>query len=125
MLAELVQERAAGDAVFLSRQRRPYTRFGVYRLVERCAAHVPSLAGRKITPHVIRHSSACHLLRAGVDLNTIRAWLGHASLDTTNIYAEIDLEMKAKAMALCDAAESGPIRPWKQNKGLMAFLGAL
>ena len=75
--------------------------------------------------HVIRHSSACHLLQAGVDLNTIRAWLGHASLDTTNIYAEIDLEMKAKAIALCDAAEPGPVRPWKENKGLMAFLGTL
>ena len=121
----LVQGRGTGDAVFLSRQRRPYTRFGVYRLVERCAARVPALAGRTITPHVIRHSSACHLLHAGVDLNTIRAWLGHASLDTTNIYAEIDLEMKAKAMALCDAAEPGPVRPWKENKGLMAFLGAL
>ena len=125
VLGALVQGRGAGDAVFLSRQRRPYTRFGVYRLVERCAARVPALAGRTITPHVIRHSSACHLLQAGVDLNTIRAWLGHASLDTTNIYAEIDLEMKAKAMALCDAAEPGPVRPWKENKGLMAFLGAL
>ena len=74
---------------------------------------------------MVRHTSACHLLQAGVDLNTIRAWLGHASIDTTNIYAEIDLEMKAKAMALCDAAEPGPDRPWKENKGLMAFLGAL
>ena len=125
VLSELVQERTPGDAVFLSRQQKPYTRFGVYRLVERCAARVPSLTDRKITPHVIRHTSACHLLHAGVDLNTIRAWLGHASLDTTNIYAEIDLEMKAKAMALCDAAEAGPDRPWKENKGLMAFLDAL
>ena len=58
--------------------RRPYTRFGVYRLVERCAARVPALAARKITPHVVRHTSACALLRAGVDLNTIRAGLGHA-----------------------------------------------
>ena len=124
-LAELVQGRAAGDAVFLSQQRRPYTRFGVYRLVERCAARVPSLAARRITPHTIRHTSACHLLQAGVDLNTIRAWLGHASLDTTNIYAEIDMEMKAKALALCDAAGPGPDRPWKANKGLMAFLAAL
>ena len=125
VLAELVQARTAGDAVFLSRQRRPYTRFGIYRLVERCAARVPSLAGTTITPHMIRHTSACHLLQAGVDLNTIRAWLGHASLDTTNIYAEIDLEMKERAMALCDAAEPGPSRPWKENKGLMAFLGTL
>ncbi len=125
VLAELVQGRAAGDSIFLSRQRRPYTRFGVYRLVERCATRVTSLASRRITPHTIRHTSACHLLQAGIDLNTIRAWLGHASVDTTNIYAEIDLEMKAKAMALCDGAESGPDRPWKANKGLMTFLGAL
>ena len=124
-LTELVQGRTAGDAVFLSRQRRPYTRFGIYRLVERSAARVPSLATRKITPHTIRHTSACHLLQAGIDLNTIRAWLGHASLDTTNIYAEIDIEMKAKVMALCDAAGPGPTRPWKSDKGLLTFLTTL
>ena len=122
VLAQLVRGRTAVDAVFFSRHGRAYTRFGVYRLVRRCAERVPSLDGRRITPHLIRHTSACHLLQAGVDLNTIRAWLGHISLDTTNIYAEIDIEMKARAMALCDAAQSGP---WKQNKGIMAFLGAL
>ena len=64
-------------------------------------------------------------MRAGVDINTIRAWLGHAGLDTTNIYAEIDLGIKARAMALCDVGEPGPERPWKENRGLMAFLNAL
>ena len=98
---------------------------GIYRLVERSAARVSSLAGRRITPHTIRLTSACHLLQAGIDLNTIRAWLGHASLDTTNIYAEIDMEMKARAMALCDAAEPGSDRPWRANTGLIAFLAAL
>jgi len=53
-------------------------------------------------PHTIRHMTATHLLVAGVDLNTIRAWLGHVSLDTTNIYAETDLALKAKALAACD-----------------------
>ena len=125
VLAELARGRTGGDAVFLSRYRKPYTRFGVYHLVARSAAGVPSLEGRKITPHVIRHSTACHLLQAGVDINTIRAWLGHVSLETTNIYAEIDLEMKARALAICDAAEAGPHRPWKEDKGLMAFLKAL
>ena len=125
ILAELVRGRSDDDAVFLSRHRKPYTRFGVYRLVERCAAHVPSLAERSITPHVVRHTSACHLLQAGVDLNTIRAWLGHVSLDTTNIYAEIDLQMKADAMALCDAGQPTPDRPWKEDKGVIAFLKAL
>ena len=124
-LSGLLQGRADGDAVFLSRQRRPYTRFGVYRLVERCAARVPELEGRKVTPHMIRHTSACNMLKAEIDLNTIRAWLGHESLDTTNVYAEIDLQTKAKAMALCDAAEEGPDRPWKEDKGLMAFLDKL
>ena len=124
-LGELVHRPADGDDVFISRHRRPYTRFGVYRLVERCAARVPSLADRAITPHVVRHSSACHLLQAGIDLNTIRAWLGHVSLDTTNIYAEIDLEMKAKAMALCDAGEPATDRPWKEDKGVIAFLNAI
>ena len=124
-LAELVKGREAGDAVFLSRHRRPYTRHGVYRLVERCAARVPELAGRKTTPHLVRHACACHLLKSRVDINTISSWLGHVSLETTNIYAEIDLEMKARAMALTDAAEPGPDRPWKEQKGLMAFLEAL
>ena len=50
----------------------------------------------------MRHTTAVHLLRSGVDINTIRAWLGHVSVDTTNIYAEVDLEMKAKALACVD-----------------------
>lgn len=124
-LRELSQGRANDDPVFLSRHRKRYTRFGIYRLVERCAGRVPTLAARPITPHVLRHTSACHLLQAGVDLNTIRAWLGHVSLDTTNIYAEIDLQMKAKAMALCDAGDPGPNRPWKEDKGVIAFLNSI
>ena len=47
---------------------------------------------------MLRHSCACHLLRSGVDINTIRAWLGHVSLATTNIYAEVDLKAKEEAM---------------------------
>ena len=122
VLIELVEGRAADDAVFLNRRRQPFTRFGVYWVVERCAAKVPALAGKKITPHVLRHTTACHMVFAGVDINTIRAWLGHSSIDTTNIYAEINLKMKAEAMALCDVTEPDPGRPWKEDKSLMAFL---
>ena len=124
-LARLLGNRSPDDAAFLSRLRRPFTRFGIYRLVERCAARVPALAEKRVTPHVLRHTAACHLLRAGLDLNTIRAWLGHVDLSTTNIYAEIDLEMKARAVALCDASEPRTSRPWKQNKGVIAFLKSL
>ncbi len=65
------------------------------------------------------------MLRAGVDLNTIRAWLGHASLESTLIYADLDLEAKAKAIALCDADEPAPARPVRDDKGLMDFLRTL
>ncbi|MCY4393644.1 MAG: tyrosine-type recombinase/integrase [Rhodospirillaceae bacterium] len=123
-LIELVDGRASGDVVFLNRQRQPFTRFGIYWVVERCAAQVPTLAKKKITPHVLRHTTACHMMFAGVDINIVRAWLGHSSIDTTNIYAEINLRMKAEAMALCDVADAGPGRPWKEDKDLMAFLNA-
>lgn len=74
---------------------------------------------------MLRHTTACQLVQAGIDLNTIRAWLGHVSLDTTNVYAEIDLETKARAMELCEEGEPGPGEPWKQDKGLIAFLNVL
>ncbi|MCY4589243.1 MAG: tyrosine-type recombinase/integrase [Alphaproteobacteria bacterium] len=124
VLAELVDGRADDDAVFLNRRRQPFTRFGVYSVVERCAAQVPALAGRKITPHVLRHTTASHLVFAGVDINTVRAWLGHTSIDTTNIYAEISLKMKAEAMALCDVPGPAPGPHWKEDRDLMAFLNS-
>ena len=67
-------------------------------------------------PHTIWHTAATHLLRAGVDINTIRAWRGHDSLDRTNVYAEIDLEMKAKALDRCTPLEEGgPKVPWRED----------
>ena len=125
VLTEQAAGRANGEPLFLSRYGRAYTRFGIYRLVERCAAAVPELSRKNTTPHSLRHTAACSLVRAGVDLNTVRAWLGHVSLDTTNIYAESDLEMKARAMELCDPVVAGPARPWKEDRGVMAFLRSL
>jgi integrase/recombinase XerD len=63
------------------------------------------MQGKRISPHSIRHTTAVHLLRAGVDINTIRAWLGHVSLNTTHVYAEVDLDMKAKALASVDITD--------------------
>ena len=121
VLCDLVREKQSSDPVFVNQLRQPYTRFGIYRLVERCAAKVPCLSRRRVSPHIIRHTCACHLLQAGVDLNTIRAWLGHERLDTTNIYAEIDMKMKIKAMELCEVGDSNSTS-WKRDKGLMEFL---
>jgi hypothetical protein len=104
-LKALIAGRSGQDPVFLNRCREGLTRIGICALVRRCAAQaarrVPSIGTKRVSPHVIRHTTAVHLLRAGVDINTIRAWLGHVSLDTTNIYAEVDLEMKAKALSEC------------------------
>jgi integrase/recombinase XerD len=63
------------------------------------------------------------LLRGGVDINTIRAWLGHVSLQTTNVYAEVDLEMKAKALKCMDTDGSGRVqRSWHKRPDLLEFL---
>src|SRR5260370_4582167 len=105
-LAPLIGCRPQDSPVFLNRYGAPVTRFGIHTLVERHAKQanerVPSLAKKRVSPHTIRHTTATHLLRAGVDINTIRAWLGPVSLDTTNVYAEVGLEMKEKALAASD-----------------------
>lgn len=128
-LKPLVAGRAAQDFVFLNRLGQPLTRFGIYSLVRRAVTQasrvLPSLAAKRISPHCLRHTCAVHLLRSGVDINTIRAWLGHVSLNTTNIYAEVDLEMKAKALARCDLPEEVTTKPWHSDAGLIGFLKAL
>jgi integrase/recombinase XerD len=93
--------------------------------VARAASQVGSLASKRVSPHTIRHTTATHLLRSGVDINTIRAWLGHVSLATTNVYAEVDLEMKAKALANCEVEGKSGSEPWKKNAELMDFLRTL
>ena len=102
-LRPLILGRGREESVFLNRRREPITRFGIYDVVRRhslkATSSQSSLRNKKVSPHTIRHTTAVSLLRAGVDINTIRAWLGHVSVDTTSIYAEVDLEMKAKALA--------------------------
>ncbi|MDE2039600.1 MAG: tyrosine-type recombinase/integrase [Elusimicrobia bacterium] len=129
LLGALIAAKQPKDRVFLNRNNQAFTRFGIYALVKRCAGkaaeRIKSLSPKRVSPHVIRHTTAVHLLRAGVDINTIRAWLGHVSLDTTNIYAEVDLEMKAKALGACEVQEGSRNRSWHQQAGLMAFLKGL
>lgn len=129
-LTRLVTGRDANDVVFLGRTNQPMTRFGIHRVVthyaELASAVVPSLIAKRVSPHTIRHTTAVHLLRAGVDINTIRAWLGHVSLDTTHVYAEVDMEMKAKALASVDISglPQAQRRP-RALPSLMTFLKGL
>jgi integrase/recombinase XerD len=125
----LISGRIPTERVFLNRRGEPITRFGIHTMVERyvkrVSVQIPSILTKRVSPHTIRHSTATHLLRAGVDINTIRAWLGHVNLSTTSIYAEIDLEMKAKALAHCEVMSSKPAKQWSEDKELMAFLRSL
>jgi integrase/recombinase XerD len=125
-LRNLVTGRGGTEPVFLNRRSEPLTRFGVHEIVIRYArlamSRVPEMRKKRIGPHTIRHTTATHLLRAGVDINTIRAWLGHVSINTTNIYAETDLEMKAKALGLCAVKNKRSPKRWRANPDLMSFL---
>ncbi len=136
LLKELIgsgHENKSG-ALFLSRQRKPLTRFGIYKIVKR---HTASLRGplaeekrRGISPHVFRHSTAVGLLENGVEVNVIRAWLGHVSLDTTNRYAEITLRTKQAAVVAClpPVEPSETLHPnsgWRKDEDLMKWLSSL
>jgi integrase/recombinase XerD len=127
-LQPLIPGRGTVDTLFLNRYGEAMTRFGIHAVVARhteaAAEKIPSLKAKRISPHTIRHTTATHLLRSGVDINTIRAWLGHVSIDTTNIYAETDLATKAKALAACDPGfrTNGHHRKWRNDRGLMSFL---
>ena len=89
--------------VFLNERGGPLTRFGVRLIlkkhVTKAAQRHASLKGKRLHPHSIRHSTAVHLLRSGVDLSTIAHWLGHVSVNTTNKYLAINLEAKREALA--------------------------
>jgi len=93
---------SAVRAVFLNAHGRPITRFGIRYLVRRhvalTASACPSLTSKHISPHSIRHTTAMHLLQAGNDLSVIKAWMGHADLNTTHAYVAIDMKMKRRAL---------------------------
>lgn len=90
------------DALFVSRLGKSFGRTGLWKLLrgyfQRAAARRESLRRKHLTPHSVRHSTACHLLRAGVDINVVKAWLGHADVSTTSGYIDLDLDKKRAAL---------------------------
>ena len=116
--------------IFKNRYGAPLTasgfRFRLRNYVRAAAASKPTLSQKRITPHVFRHTTAVHLIAAGVDVTVIRSWLGHAHLDTTSHYAQANLETKRKALEQADPSlrNSKPPR-WKRDTDLMAWLDSL
>lgn len=129
----LTEHRAAPhDPVFCARQNRPLTRFGIYKIVRRHASawDTNTPQARRVSPHLFRHTAAVHLLESGVEVNVIRGWLGHVSLDTTNRYAELTLRAKAEALRACEVScgTSAGIRSravWRDDKALLDWLNSL
>ena len=116
-------------SVFLNHRGEPLTRFGVRYLLrkylDRAKEQAPGLANKRLHPHSLRHSTAVALLKAGVDLSTISQWLGHASPNTTNKYATLDLEMKRKALAKIKPIPGQRPGAWRKNRTILDWLEAL
>lgn len=125
-LAELKED--ASDPLFPSSRGGPLSADALQRLVAKHAAaarrRCPSLVGKKVTPHALRHAAAVELLRRGVDHSVIALWLGHESTETTEIYLHAD--MRLKEQALTHATPSGVVPGrYKPQDDLLAFLESL
>jgi integrase/recombinase XerD len=127
-VSELTSLTRPGDPLFPSRPGTPMSRDAAERRLAKHAAAAalaqPSLKGKKISPHVLRHTAAMRLLAAGVDTTVIALWLGHESVATTQIYIHADLAIKEKALARTAPldAQAGRYQP---PDALVAFLESL
>jgi integrase/recombinase XerD len=121
-------ERRSEAPVFPNRAGKPLSRSGVHqrlhRAVAQAAKHCPSLVGRSISPHTLRHTTAMHLLQSGVDLTVIALWLGHEDPSTTHQYLEADLAMKEAALSRLEEPETTR-RRFRADDRLLAFLETL
>ncbi len=132
LLTSLIERNNVGpdERLFINRYGTPLSasgfRFRLRQYVRSATAKQPTLSQKRITPHVFRHTTAVHLVAAGVDVTVIRSWLGHAHLDTTNHYAQANLETKRKALEQVDPSlrSSKPPR-WKREVDLLAWLDSL
>jgi site-specific recombinase XerD len=131
LLSESGRDPHSTQPLFRNHRGEPLTRFGVRYLLakycDRARASTSTLAAKRLHPHSMRHSTAVHLLKAGVDLTTISHWLGHASVNTTNRYVTVDLEMKREAIAKARPVDEGttPVATWRSEASILEWLEAL
>lgn len=115
------------DPMFVNHQGKRLTRPGITYILNKYMAQIPGHDNKKgVTPHVIRHSKAMHLLRADVDLHYIRDFLGHVQIETTEVYARADAEMKRKALET--AHLDLPVESqtsWQKDQSLLSWLQSL
>jgi len=121
---------ATPDTAIFCGPHGPLTRSGIYKIVRRHGANLDDpRTDRRVSPHIFRHTAAVHLLEAGVEVNVIRAWLGHADLTTTNRYAEINTRTKQAALRACEpsSTSAGPQinAVWRTDQSLLNWLASL
>ena len=118
----------AGPMAFPNARGKALSREGVDYLLQharqRAIPACSSLATKHLTPHVVRHTTAMHLLQAGVDIATIALWLGHESIETTHMYLQADLAMQEKALEKLDPL-AGVWKRFQADDPLLTFLNAL
>lgn len=119
----------APDAhVFPNRDGRPLSRSGVEKrlrkAVRRATDHCVTLRNKRLSPHTFRHTTAMHLLQAGVDITVIALWLGHESIETTHQYVEANLAMKDRALSKVEEIPVKRIR-YRPSEKLLRFLDDL
>lgn len=118
-----------GPNLFTNKKGERLTRSGVaYRLtgmVSIASSVCPSLTAKRVTPHVFRHTTAMHLLQAGVDISTIALWLGHESIETTHKYMAADLRLKEQALALVNEPNAAEFTRYMPSEDVLAFLDSL
>lgn len=115
----------ANYPLFCNHQHGKLTRAGItYILKKYCdsAREVNPMVPLKISPHILRHSKAMHMLQAGVNLIYIRDFLGHAHVETTEIYAKADTEMKREAIESSQIQIDMDLTDWTEDKDLMSML---
>lgn len=101
-------------------------RYKLAQYVKAAARTTPTLLAKNVTPHSFRHAAAVHLIAAGVDVTVIRSWLGHVSLDTTNHYAQANLDTKRAALDRLDPSSKIKKAPrWKRDESILAWLDSL
>ena len=114
--------------MFPTRRGTPLSPDAIERLVAKhartAATACPSLAGKKVTPHTLRHTTAMALLRGGVDISVIALWLGHESTEATQIYLHADMTIKERALARTTLPSGRPGR-YTAPDNLLAFLRTL
>jgi integrase/recombinase XerD len=130
VLRAWLSERAGrpGDPLFPTGTGRPLSRDAIERRLAKhsaaATAACPSLAAKKVTAHMLRHTAAMRLLHAGVDTSVIALWLGHEQVDTTQIYLHADLALKERALARTTPLNGKPGR-YRPPDALLAFLETL